>query len=254
MGTTLSFLVSVLLCYILSLHSPVQSFNFLFKQSEVPRPATNCLDLHALGFFENGWYRIWPLYYHRPVVVFCDMVTDGGGWTVFQFRDDITPRQHFNLSWSAYKHGFGKRDGEFWLGNELLFILSNSHHMELRVDLETFGGEKTYAKYSNFLVRSERENFRLTFGSYRGNAGDSLTARANNSEFSTVDRDNDKITKSCAIEYKCGWWFKDCFHANLNGPYVPRGETTSSKGIIWFHFKGDNESMKKSEMKIRPEM
>ncbi|XP_076332942.1 techylectin-5B-like isoform X3 [Tachypleus tridentatus] len=175
MGTSVSFLVLVLLYYILSLHSPVQSFNFLHKQSDVLRPATNCLDLHALGFFENGWYRIWPRYYHRPVIVFCDMVTDGGGWTVFQFRDDITPRQHFNLSWTAYKHGFGKRDGEFWLGNELLFILSNSHHMELRVDLETFGGEKTYAKYSNFLVRSERENFRLTFGSYRGNA-ESITS------------------------------------------------------------------------------
>ncbi|XP_022236357.1 ficolin-2-like [Limulus polyphemus] len=126
--------------------------------------------------------------------------------------------------------------------------------MELRVDLETFGGEKAYAKYSNFLVRSERENFRLTFGSYLVNAGDSLTGRAHNSEFSTFDRDNDKKTTSCAVDYDSGGWFKDCLNANLNGPYVPGGETSPWKGFIWEGFKGSKESLKKSEMKIRPEM
>ena len=33
---------------------------------------------------------------------------------------------YFNRRWQAYKEGFGKLDGDFWLGNEAVHILTNA--------------------------------------------------------------------------------------------------------------------------------
>ena len=44
----------------------------------------------------------------------------------------------------------------------------------LRVDLEDFEGNITYAEYTNFNVADEADNYRLFVEGYNGTAGDSL--------------------------------------------------------------------------------
>ena len=92
----------------------------------------------------------------------CDMTTDGGGWTVFQRRQDGSV--DFYRDWNDYKHGFGSMSGEFWFGLKIIEQLTKDNDKELRVDLEDFEGEKKYAKYETFKV--DGGNHKLTVEGY----------------------------------------------------------------------------------------
>src|SRR5690606_35104977 len=56
------------------------------------------------GSTGDGVYRIQPSG-HSAFDVFCDMSTDGGGWTVFQRR--TSGAQNFYHGWASYEAGFG---------------------------------------------------------------------------------------------------------------------------------------------------
>lgn len=79
-------------------------------------------------------------------------------------------------------------------------------------------------------------------------AGDSLTFHRG-SGFWTRDRDN---KYSCGLMWSGGWWYYNCLYANLNGIYRPTAKTPPSDGVIWKDFTGFRESLKRTEMKIRP--
>ena len=100
------------------------------------------------------------------------MVTDGGGWTVFQRR--LNGSVDFFLGWESYKNGFGNLNGEFWLGNDNLHRLTAAGNVTLRVDLEDFEDGIRYAEYTTFKVADEGDKFRLLIGGYNGTAGDSM--------------------------------------------------------------------------------
>ncbi|XP_078605261.1 microfibril-associated glycoprotein 4-like [Branchiostoma floridae x Branchiostoma japonicum] len=215
----------------------------------------DCSDLLKEGYDSSGIYTIYPFSNDvqdsgRSVGVFCDMYTDGGGWTVFQRRQDGS--EDFYRGWADYKAGFGKLDGEFWLGNDKLHQLTSQAQYELRVDLEDFEGNSAYAQYQVFTVGSEAARYNLTVGGYSGTAGDSMTAYHNGWPFSTKDRDNDGSAYPCAERNKGAWWYASCHHSNLNGFYYAGNHTSRADGVNWLAWRGFYYSLKHTEMKIRP--
>ncbi|XP_019643624.1 PREDICTED: microfibril-associated glycoprotein 4-like [Branchiostoma belcheri] len=215
----------------------------------------DCSDLLKEGYDSSGIYTIYPYFNDvqlsgKSIGVFCDMGTDGGGWTVFQRRQDGS--EDFYRGWADYKAGFGKLDGEFWLGNDKLHQLTSQAQYEMRVDLEDFEGNSAYAQYQVFTVGSEAEHYRLTVGGYNGTAGNSLDYAHNGKPFSTKDRDYDDYPASCAQSFKGAWWYGSCHNSNLNGLYHGGSHTSYADGVNWQTWKGDYYSLKHTEMKIRP--
>ncbi|XP_037056041.1 tenascin-X isoform X5 [Peromyscus leucopus] len=181
----------------------------------------------------------------RPLDVFCDMETDGGGWLVFQRRMD--GQTDFWRDWEEYAHGFGNISREFWLGNEVLHSLTQAGDYSMRVDLRA-GNEAVFAQYDFFRVDSAMENYRLHLEGYHGTAGDSMSYHSG-SVFSARDRDPNNLLISCAVSYRGAWWYRNCHYANLNGLY---GSTVDHQGVSWYHWKGFEFSVPFTEMKLRP--
>ncbi|XP_045510174.1 angiopoietin-related protein 7-like isoform X1 [Colias croceus] len=219
------------------------------RVDRVERYPTDCQEIQLQGFNVSGIYKIRPDDM-EPFYVLCDLNTVGGGWTVIQNRFDGS--QDFYKSWSDYKHGFGNLAGEFWLGLEKLNYLTNQKLYELRIEMEAQTGQEVSASYSVFTVGPEYEGYRIsTLGSYRGNAGDSLSYHAGQ-KFSTFDVDNDEWRDgACAVEHGGSWWYKECDKSNLNGKYTTP-EEHHGQSIYWISFMGPSSPLAKTRMMIRP--
>lgn len=199
----------------------------------------------------SGVFKIRPLECDKPFSVYCDMDTDGGGWTVIQRRTDGSTG--FNRGWRDYRNGFGSKHSDYWVGNEHLFWMTAQDDYELRIELQDFRDAFTLALYSYFKVGDEGTRYKLLIGNYTGgNAGDALKYHKH-APFTTQDHDNDgAVQGNCAAYFKSGWWFTNCYHGNLNGIYRTDGEETGTRGLVWSEWRGLNISLKATEMKIRP--
>ncbi|XP_064553856.1 microfibril-associated glycoprotein 4-like isoform X2 [Drosophila montana] len=181
-----------------------------------------------------------------PFSVSCDSKFAGSGWIVIQRR--INGSVTFNRGWDEYKAGFGDLRGEFFIGLEKLHKLTQSQPHELYISLEDFQNETRYVRYSNFVIGNETELYKIKMlGDFTGNTGDSFKYHLHRN-FSTSDRDNDIAVTNCARTYESGWWFYNCSHCDLNGPYTSKGARHKPR-ISWnsWHMK----SLKFTQMMIK---
>ena len=158
----------------------------------------NCAEIYkSAGKSTDGIYTIKPDNM-TAFEVFCDQTTAGGGWTVFQRRLDGSV--DFYRNWSDYKHGFGDVYGEFWLGLDKIHRLTSDNNIMLRVDLEDFKGNTTYAEYNVFGVMSEKDKYRLILGFHSGKTGERgsviISVSVTCLELAALDEEKDKILQS----------------------------------------------------------
>ena len=171
---------------------------------------------------------------HSPVTVPCD----GSGWVVIFRRVDNKYSFHTN-GWSQYKHGFGNPTGSFFLGLETIHRYTSLASAELRVELEDWNGQESWAEYSYVRILGESQGYRLMVDGYTGTAGDKLSYYSG-MMFTTIDRDNDFYASNCASTYKGPWWFDSCY----SGLILTREYTDQGSGIYWYNYQ------RKVEMKI----
>ncbi|XP_042214855.1 techylectin-5A-like isoform X2 [Homarus americanus] len=219
--------------------------------------ARNCLEVQELqGHRVSGVYSIWPYECcrDRVVQVYCDMETVGGGWTVVQRRDKYETQEDFYQPWTRYVEGFGNLTQEFWLGLDNLHALTSQSNItyEARIDLGDFEGGKRWAQYTSITVEDANSSYKLVLGEYSGDAGNSMDHHTGR-KFSTYDRDSDDHATNCASTYKGAWWYGGCHNSNLNGQYMEGATGQAAQGIIWQAWLGDGYSLKKTEIKIRPD-
>ena len=217
--------------------------------SATPKPSPrDCTDIAEQGHNESSSYVIYPDG-TKSYTVYCDLDSDGGGWTVFQRRFDGSV--DFYQSWKDYVDGFGKAYGEHWAGLELIHQLTKTGTWELLIQLEDFDGNLAFAHYASFRVGAATSNYRLYIGAYDGTAGDAMTVDNHNKEFSTHDQDNDERSWGNCAQYRRGaWWYGSCSQANLNGLYLGPKKVTDT-GLYWWKWKHRHEVLKRSEMKVR---
>lgn len=212
----------------------------------------DCTSLHEQDYnSSSGIYQV-----KIPVLgyvnVFCDMETDGGGWTVIQRRHDGT--EDFDRTWMEYKNGFGDLTSEFWFGNDKLHYLLSQGVYELSMDMEDFDNQTRYVKYTSFNVGDETTKYIANISGYSGDVDDCFTGKLkpiNNMMFSTWDQDNDVAASHCAKLYKSGWWHSDCHCANPNGLYLKGYNSQTARGITYESWRSQDYSLKFVHLMVR---
>ncbi|KAJ6655862.1 hypothetical protein lerEdw1_004632 [Lerista edwardsae] len=274
----------------------VQNLVQLVSQGKVPpkkddRLFQDCSELGQSGLNLSGVYSLHINNLTEPKKAFCDLETNGGGWTVIQRRSNGSVS--FQRNWKEYKQvwvlavfllrvwrsginsgmlkgcfraegevavhssflpqGFGDPAGEYWLGNEAVHVLTTRAAYSLRVELSDWEGNRVYAQYEKFQLGSERQRYRLSLKGYKGTAGQQSGLSLQGTNFSTRDSDNDNCMCRCAQMLTGGWWFDACGLSNLNGIYYPaRNNLRKLNGIRWHYFQGPGYSLKSTQMMIRP--
>ena len=103
--------------------------------------------------------------------------------------------------------------------------------------------------YNHFRVGPATDNYRLNISGFTGITPTNPFTSHTTRPFTTYDRDNDYIYYNCAVSghgstAPGGWWYRSCFHINLNYNYG------GPHGFIQLAGRWYNPTF--IEMKIRP--
>ena len=146
----------------------------------------------------------------------------------------------FNRTWNDYKNGFGDVSGEFWLGLEKLYRITNQPYVKysIRLDMKLTSGASYYYECNNFYIADEKELYKIvSIGTPTAKTARYFLIAGQ--RFATRDKD---------VNLKCG--------ANFNGFWYHSTKCTTyayapfnKKPPAWSRISG---SVEYTEIKIRP--
>ena len=85
---------------------------------------------------------------------------------VFQRRmNGVWP---FIQYWIEFETGFGDLEGDFWLGNMYIQLLTRKADQKVKFHLRTADGEEAYANYNKFWIDSSKYRYRAYFRDFEG--------------------------------------------------------------------------------------
>ncbi len=195
-------------------------------------PAASCKDLLAkVPLSATGVYWLDPdgKGPTAPFRAYCDMVTDGGGWTlVWSNRRGGTGKHETNMKWNTAINTPPLTVGALGEDLEKFQVYTGLKHW---IDIAT-GAQLRYTWAHNFgkpIDQSYRCNFKLdpknaytiSFSGCKqlvGKVAPGLVAAHNGKKFTTSDKDNDTYGQNCASHYSGSpWWYTACWSGNING-------------------------------------
>lgn len=224
----------------------------------------NCCEPRLLRFNKSRIYPIKAPPYVK--IAYCDMETDGGGWTVILRRGYKKTRYQDvfdSVARPYYYRGFGRVDRDFWLGLEAMHYMTSKEDVELRIELKHHG-VSYFAKYNNFFIGNKSTRFTLQVDGYmeESTLPDSLS---HSSGFRFVDEYSEpdstavlnqyhQRSRKCSAIFNSPWWYgqkgnETCTRVLFLGRFIM--DPVFPVFPKW-EFEGKKRDFRFVEMKIRP--
>ena len=200
----------------------------------------SCKELFDAGQTTDGVYTINPTG-TSPFEVYCNMTTDGGGWTlVWSHMLNVSNYPANNLPWTtaittepllSTTISSDKQAFQVYTGLELWGQIGNG---EMMYEWATSGKTINQRAVMNATVGNASNNYTLSITSITNTVGTvspGLYAYHNNRPFTATNNDNDAYSINCANNYGgTPWWYGACWSGNISGG---GGQSTHSNGAFW---------------------
>ncbi len=193
------------------------------------QPATSCNALHvARPTLASGVYWVQTASAPSSFQVYCDMVTDGGGWTlVWSNLRGGRGKPFTELQWYSAINTLPRAGGQLGADPESFTVYTG-----LKYWPELAPGSLLRYSWANDYGSPIDQSYRCTFGftlpNYNigligctqlvGTFAPGLYVYSNTLPFSTYDADHDTSATNCASTYtNSPWWYGNCWDGSISG-------------------------------------
>ena len=185
-----------------------------------------------------------------PFEVYCDMTSDGGGWTLLAktFKTGLTSDERSTIrqgTWADYTTtGYGDPDTSsriYWMPLELWYQLTALYpDNELWIE-----DSSTNLKMEDASISDSTTNYTIDWDDAVAGYSDILSGDIRGLPFTTYDSDNDSWTSgNCAsdyVGYNGGFWYDSCYETSMlnadSSIYSWADDAVTSVSYLYIYFR-----------------